>query len=323
MAYVQMPMENRTKLRTDVESTLDECDRKTPFVDAKKKLNVNSGTMAEEMSVVCQMMYFREGNVYPGDEQKVARLEKQIDDWERDVVQKKHTDEGQMAPTRATMAGDLWELMYGNEGYWCQGKECECDRSHWVRQSAEYFCWECMHDPCACRPPLLYDKPEEAYYRVNSRGGVTPEKIWMSIPQTTTEVKKWWRDKQKVREYEERQDEMRACREEQEEAQNEGFCCHMHAMKKKEEKEERKNKKARTIDGPHHCIYCDEDPCAFLQIQSDLSDNDDIYYVTGDYEKDPSACNGGRQDRAYKYAAYILWDKRGYEGKHYGVSKVE
>ena len=284
-----------------------------------KNDNTMDDGVSDQLSLVDQLMYFRDGFVYPGDEHKVAQLEKQIDDWERDVVNKEVPLPGKKVPTRQSMASDLWKLMFGGDGYWCQGSECECERTHWVRQSADYFCYECMHDPCACRPPLMWDDAEVAYYRINSRNRKTPQKIWMSIPNSTTQVKKWWRDKQKVTEYEDRMEEIRVCHEEQEEAQNKGFCCHMHAVKKREEKkEENMKKKAKTVDGPHHCIFCDEDPCAFIQIQSDLCVNDDIYYVTGDYETDPIACNEVRHDRAYKYAAFILWNKRGYVGKHYG-----
>jgi hypothetical protein len=275
---------------------------------------------SEGLSLICQIEYFQDGYVYPGDEQKIARLERQINEWERDVVNKALIKPGEMVPTRASMAGDLWREMNKGEGYWCLGHRCECERSHWVRQSAECFCWDCMHDPCACRLPLMWDEAQEAYYRMNSRTKDAPQRTWMSIPNTKPEIEKWRRDKKRFREYEDRMEEMRQCQEDQEEAQKEGYCCQRHAEKEKSARlEAKENKKSKTVNGPDHCYYCDEDPCAFIQIESDLCDNDDIYHVRTDYvsKANASACNGVRQERAFKYAAYILWNKRGYEGKHY------
>jgi hypothetical protein len=51
----------------------------------------------------------------------------------------------------------------------------------------------------------------------------------------------------------------------------------------KTERKERKAKKQATVDGPNHCIHCDEDPC-----------NDDIYYDEHDYVKNPVAYNSAR-----------------------------
>jgi phosphopantetheinyl transferase (holo-ACP synthase) len=56
--------------------------------------------------------------------------------------------------------------------------------------------------------------------------------------------------------------------ENQKEAHNKAFCCYEHAELLVEEarvKKAKKGKKAR-VDGPNHCIHCDEDPCIFVQI---------------------------------------------------------
>jgi len=108
------------------------------------------------------------------------------------------------------------------------------------------------------------------------------------------------------------------CANNQQNAQNEGFCCHHHAKKMKlEEEEERRVKKGAKVDGPGHCIHCDEDPCAFLQIESDLWANDEIYYDADDYANGPVAYNSSRRKRAYQYAAFLLWEGINYRKPHY------
>jgi hypothetical protein len=70
----------------------------------------------------------------------------------------------------------------------------------------------------------------------------------------------------------------------QQTAQNEGFCCHHHEKRlkmKDEDEEERNCTKRSKVDGPDHCIHCDEDPCVFVQIESRLCENDTIYITTG------------------------------------------
>jgi hypothetical protein len=66
-----------------------------------------------------------------------------------------------------------------------------------------------------------------------------------------------------------------------------------------EKKREESKKKRRGVDGPHYCISCDEDPCAFVQIETRLCDNDGIYFVSSTYEKEPVGYNRVRQERAY------------------------
>ncbi len=44
--------------------------------------------MSLDLVVVNQVLYSREGEVNPGDEAKVERLETQLSDWYRDIVQK-------------------------------------------------------------------------------------------------------------------------------------------------------------------------------------------------------------------------------------------
>jgi hypothetical protein len=44
--------------------------------------------MSLDLVVVNQVLYSREGEVNPGDEAKVERLETKLSDWYRDIVQK-------------------------------------------------------------------------------------------------------------------------------------------------------------------------------------------------------------------------------------------
>ena len=105
-------------------------------VTIHQKINA---VMSEDLSLVCQLMYFSEGFVNLGDEEKVTRLEKQLSEWKRDVVDKQTPVPGAETPTKQTMASDMWNLKNQGDGYWCQGEECECQRSHWVRHSDPNF----------------------------------------------------------------------------------------------------------------------------------------------------------------------------------------
>jgi hypothetical protein len=85
---------------------------------------------------------------------------------------------------------------------------------------------------------------------------------------------------------------------------------------KVKDKEERKMTKQMKVDGPDHCIHCDEDPCVFLQIESLLCENDTIYYNEDEYANNPVAYNSGRRKRAYQYAALVLWEGINYRRPH-------
>jgi hypothetical protein len=273
---------------------------------------------SEELCLISQMMYLQEGEVYPEDEAKIIRLEKQIKDWKRDIVAKEPKKPGAERHTKNQMAAALWGILNAGDGYWCQGKQCECARSHWVIFDANNFCYECHHDPCACQAPLYWNPVEDAYYRIDERSKKVNKNVWMCEPKSNYEVKRWWKHQKEISDHDDRRAEIRACENQQRQAQDHGFCCYAHAVKRKEERRtEELKKKARTIDGPNHCISCDDDPCAFLQIETRLCDNDDIYFVKKEYEADTEAYNGIRRERAYKYAAYILWGKRGFVGFHY------
>ena len=107
----------------------------------------------------------RKGNVNAGDEKKVARFEKKISELKRDVGNKKKWKFEANKPSKQEMSSDIFELKNNFGGYWCQGEECTCIRSHWVIHSSKSNCWECMHDPCAYRPPLVWDVKENVYFR--------------------------------------------------------------------------------------------------------------------------------------------------------------
>jgi hypothetical protein len=80
------------------------------------------------------------------------------------------------------------QIEHNFEGYWCQGEECKCERAHWVIHDSKSTCWECMHDPCACRGPLVWDEDESAYYCFFlSCDGQVKKNIWMSEPKSDLE----------------------------------------------------------------------------------------------------------------------------------------
>ena len=117
-----------------------------------------------ELSAVCKIMYHSEGYVYPGDEDKVTRYERKIAEWKRDVVDKQEKVKGAKEPTAQEMAQAYWQVEKSFTGYWCDGEDCMCDRTHWVLHSSSSICWECVHDPCSCNAPLVWDEVEKAYY---------------------------------------------------------------------------------------------------------------------------------------------------------------
>jgi hypothetical protein len=79
----------------------------------------------------------------------------------------------------------------------------------------------------------------------------------------------------------------------------------------------------KKIDGPDHCIHCDEDPCVFIQIESLSCENDEINFDEEDYGKDHAVYNSGRRKRAYQYAAFILWEGINYRKPQYTGRRVE
>jgi hypothetical protein len=80
-------------------------------------------------------MYFREGEVEPGDEAKVERLERKLLDWKRDGVDR--VRKGLPIPSREDMASDMVQVENNLEGYWCKGEKCMSSRTHWVLHSSE------------------------------------------------------------------------------------------------------------------------------------------------------------------------------------------
>jgi hypothetical protein len=100
------------------------------------------------------------------------------------------------------------------------------------------------------------------------------------------------------------------CTDNQQNAQNKGFCCHHHAKRMKlKDLVERQMAIQAKVDGPGHCIGCDEDPYIFVQIELRLYENDTIYYDEDKYANNLVAYNSGRGKRAYQYAAFVLWER--------------
>jgi hypothetical protein len=128
----------------------------------------------------------------------------------------------------------------------------------------------------------------------------------------------------------EKEKEEDKCVENQRSVQDDGYCCHQHAtvakkehdeskqqMKKQKQMKKQPQNVKKSIDGSDHCIHCDKEPCCFIQIESRLCENDEIYFDEEDYAKDRSAYNSGRRKRAYQYAAFILWEGVNYRKPHY------
>ena len=146
-----------------------------------------------DLDLVSQIVYLASGKIEEGEEEKVVRLEHKLSDWKRDVVGKKEGLESTNA-TKEQMSYAAFELERKMEGYWCEGEKCACTRTHWVFHSSESTCWECMHDPCACQPPLLFDEAENAYYRLFlSADGKMKTVVWMSNPTTNLARIRWKR----------------------------------------------------------------------------------------------------------------------------------
>jgi hypothetical protein len=118
--------------------------------------------MSQELGLVSQVVYLREGEVEPDDEAKVVRLERKLLNWKGGVVDV----EGKRMPmsSKADTAGNMVKLERNLGGYWCKGEKCVSSRTHWVLHSSETICWDCRHDPCACSALLVWDKAEQAYY---------------------------------------------------------------------------------------------------------------------------------------------------------------
>jgi hypothetical protein len=284
--------------------------------------------MSLELCVISQIMYLEEGEIQPGDEEKVDRFEKKISEWQRDVVGKDLVkpptyDSQNVRPKKwkTEICNAFHEIERDFGGYWCQGEECQCNRSHWVIHASATTCWECMHDPCACDGPLIWDEAENAYYRFFVSGdGMVKQIIWMTEPTSDKGRMLFKRKEKKRKDRLEKEQDLEECHEKQKQAHDQGYCCFEHAKKMKQErqiKQDEKRRKKTKVDGPDLCIHCDEEPCAFIQIESRLCENDTIYYDEGEYNKDPVAYNSTRHKRAYQYAAYILWEGINYRKPHY------
>jgi hypothetical protein len=89
-----------------------------------------------------------------------------------------------------------------------------------------------------------------------------------------------------------------------------------HEKYKKQVSRQKKKKKEFVVER-EQCIHCNEDPCVFTQIEMRLCENDEIYYDREDYENAPILYNSSRRQRAFQYAAFILWEGVNYRRQHY------
>ncbi len=166
---------------------------------------------------------------------------------------------------------------------------------------------------------MVWDESEDAYYNFFlSCNGKTKENIWVSEPSSDLARISFNCKEKKRKDNLKAERDKEECANNQQHAQDAGFCCHHHAEKiKVKEENERELKKRAKVDGPDYCIHCDEDPCVFLRIEARLCENDTIYYDKSEYENSPVAYNSGRRKRAYQYTAFILWEGINYRKPHY------
>jgi hypothetical protein len=114
--------------------------------------------MSLDLDVVSMTMYQRKGEVKPGDKAKVVRYKSKMFDWKHDVV----IEGADNQPATEDMSAKMDKVENNFDVYWCEGDKCGCTRTHWVINANETNCWDCMHDPCACNPPLEWDEVEKA-----------------------------------------------------------------------------------------------------------------------------------------------------------------
>jgi hypothetical protein len=248
-----------------------------------------SNQLSLQLDLVSQVMYIQYGEVNPGDEAKVERLKSKMLDWKRNVIGDSKNF------MRDEILLDLHQVEKNFNGYWCEGVKCACNRMHWVIHKSETNCWDCMHNPCACNPPLEWDQAQKVYFCFFLYcDGKTKTNIWMTQPTSNLATINYKRGEKKRKDRREEENEEENCAKDQESAQNHTYCCHQHAKVAKKENEKYKKQVSRQkemtkefVDEREQCIHCDEDSCLFTQIEMRLCKNNEIYYDGGDYEKAP------------------------------------
>jgi hypothetical protein len=275
-----------------------------------------------ELCAVSKIMYLREGEVVPGEEAKIARFEKKMADWQRDVVDKNLLVKTE--PVKEEISNAMFRLERSFGGYWCEGEECVCPQTHWVFNESAGNCYKCNHDPCACNPPLVWDEEESAYYSFFlSSDGAVQTNTWMSEPKSDVQKMGYFRATRKRKAREEEDREIAVCGELHEQANIELYCCPGHARKAKlnaklkEEKKTRDGVNEGTMEGPGFCKHCIDDPCVFIQFEDTIVKNDLIYFDAKEYAEDPVTVNRQRHKRAYQFTAHLLWEGIKYRRQHY------
>jgi hypothetical protein len=128
-----------------------------------------------------------------------------------------------------------------------------------------------------------------------SCNGKTKKNTWMSEPTSDLARISFNRKEKKRKDNLKSKRDKEECVDNQQNAQDAGFCCHHHAKKMKvSDKKEREVKKLAKVDGPDHCIHCDEDRCIFVQIEARLCEIDTIYHDENKYANNPVTYNSGR-----------------------------
>jgi hypothetical protein len=78
--------------------------------------------MSKDLDLVSQVMYLHEGEIEPGDEAKVERLECKLLDWKRNVVDR--VGKELPTPLKEDMASNMVQFGNNLEGHWCKGEKC-------------------------------------------------------------------------------------------------------------------------------------------------------------------------------------------------------
>jgi hypothetical protein len=180
-------------------------------------------------------MYLREGEVNPGDEAKVIQYEKNIRMETRCFGGKLREDAVEGPNCYRHYQTRKWLQRILVRGSQMRVPEKSLGRLY----SSKSNCWDCMHDPCACNPPLVWDDEENGCYSFFlSCDGRTKRNTWMTQPTGAIATINYKRGEKRKKDMIEKEKEEYKCVENQRSAQEYGYCCHQHATVANKEDDE-------------------------------------------------------------------------------------
>jgi hypothetical protein len=140
---------------------------------------------------------------------------------------------------------------------------------------------ECMHNPCACNGPLVWDEAEKAYYCLFlSCHGMTKKNTWLTkLLGAMAAINYNCGEKKRKDRMEKEKRRMTVPR-----TITDTVDTTCKGSKERKQGTERANEKEKgkvkqLEHKPDHCLHCDEDPCVFIQIEIWLCENDDTYFT--------------------------------------------